>query len=294
MSSPFFITPRPTPNYRIEPVHVLPFPGVGSAAAVGHACGFDDYIQRPKTQSPRPQKTYNKKTITVMNSKAPSLNATEHPVGLDGYFTLILSCLVLITTAGLYWLWLIKTVYQCAKQAPTTVQDCDLIAVLGRRPVMDEISHEYKCRLNRAITLFEQGYANKILVVGGRTGDNTRSEEDLGIQYLMQKGLNADSLMAEDHSRHTLENLHNARRFFLDQPAKTTALITSRYHLARSHRMARSLGIVHRLCAAEDEFTLNSATVINVMKEAFFIHWYEIGRAWAYAANSQKSLSRIR
>jgi len=229
-----------------------------------------------------------------MTSKAPSLNATEHAVGLDGYFTLLLSSLVLIASAGLYWVWLIKIVYQCAKQTPAAVQDCDLIAVLGMRPVKDRINDEFECRLNRAITLFEQGYANKILVVGGKTGDNTRSEAELGVQYLLQKGLNADSLMAEDHSRHTLENLHNAKRFFLNQPDKTAALITSRYHLARSHRMACSLGLTHRLCAAEEEFSFNLYALANLMKEAFFIHWYEIGKAWAYAVNSQKSLSRIR
>lgn len=229
-----------------------------------------------------------------MSRKLSSFNATEHPVGLDGYFTLLLSNLVLIASAGLYWLWLVKVVYQCAKQAPVQVPDCHLAAVLGMRPVNDKINSEFKCRLNRAISLFEHGYTNKILVVGGKTGNNTLSEAQLGIQYLLNNGLHAANLMAEDHSRHTLENLHNAKRFFLNQPGETTALITSRYHLARSHRMACSLGLNHRLCAAEDIFVFSLKSLTALMREAYFIHWYEIGKAWAFAVNNQKSLNRIR
>jgi uncharacterized SAM-binding protein YcdF (DUF218 family) len=228
----------------------------------------------------------NNNDYPLMNSKSPSLNATEHAVGLDGYFTLLLSNLVFIASAGLYWFWLIKVVYQCAKQAPVLAPNCDVIAVLGMRPTNNEINDEFKSRLNRAVTLFEQGYANKILVVGGKTGCNTCSEAELGVQYLIGKGLNADSLLVEDHSRHTLENLHNAKRFFLNQADKTAALITSRYHLARSHRMAQSLGLSHRMCAAEGEFTVNLKTWVNVLKEAYFIHWY--------AVNNKKSLNRIR
>ncbi|MCG6968934.1 MAG: YdcF family protein [Gammaproteobacteria bacterium] len=229
-----------------------------------------------------------------MNTKPQSVNVTQNAVGLDGYFTLFLSNIVLLATAGLYWLWLIKVVYQFSKHTPVLVQDCDLIAVLGLRPANDQITAEFKLRLNRAVALFEQGYANSVLVIGGKTGNNTHSEAELGVRYLLDKGLSKNYLMAEDHSRHTLENLHNAKRFFLNQPNQIAALVTSRYHLARSHRMANSMRIAHRLCAAEDELKITLKTVINILKEAYFIHWYEIGKAWAYSVNNKNSLNRIR
>jgi uncharacterized SAM-binding protein YcdF (DUF218 family) len=234
-----------------------------------------------------------------MNTNVPpvhdkSANATQHAVGLDGYFTLLLSNLVLLATGGLYWLWLIKIVWQFSKRTPVDAQDCDLIAVLGMRPDNNQINNEFKLRLNRAALLFEQGYANTVLVIGGKTGNNTHSEAKLGMQYLQRKGLSGTSLKGEDHSRHTLENLHNAKRFFLNQPHQSAALITSRYHLARTHRMANSLRLKHRLCAAEDDFKISPKTLIKILKEAYFIHWYEIGKAWAYGVNSQKSLNRIR
>jgi len=229
-----------------------------------------------------------------VDSKTQTLNATQHAVGLDGYFTLLLSNLVLLATGGLYWLWLLKAVYQCAKHAPVDPPGCDVIAVLGMRPDNNQINAEFKTRLDRAATLFEQGYANTILVVGGKTGNNSRSEAELGMAYLLKQGFSRDSLMAEDHSRHTLENLHNAKRLFLGNQNRTAALITSRYHLARSHRMANSLRLPHRLCAAEEEFTFNFKMLINLLREAYFIHWFEVGKAWAYGVNSQKSLNRIR
>ncbi|WP_455210583.1 YdcF family protein [Kaarinaea lacus] len=229
-----------------------------------------------------------------MNSKAQTTNATEHAVGLDGYFTLLLSNLVLVATAGLYWLWLIKVVYRHGKRAQVQVANCDLLAVLGMRPENNQINAEFKTRLNRAARLFEHGYGNTILVIGGKTGNNTHSEAELGIQYLLKQGLSAENLLAEDHSRHTLENLHNAKRFFMNQSNQTAAIITSRYHLERSHRMASSLQLSHSMCAAEDEFKWDVKTLFNILKEAYFLHWYEIGKAWAYGINSQKSLNRIR
>lgn len=229
-----------------------------------------------------------------MSSKAQAANASEHAVGLDGYFTLLLSNLVLLATAGLYWLWLIKVVYQCGKRAPVQIPSCDLLAVLGMRPENNQINDEFKSRLNRAAKLFEQGCANTILVIGGKTGNNTYSEAQLGIQYLQKQGLDPEHLLGEDHSRHTLENLHNAKRFFVHKSSQTAVIITSRYHLERSHRMANSLQLTHCLCAAEDQFTWGVKSFFNILKEAYFIHWYEIGKAWAYGVNSQKSLSRIR
>jgi uncharacterized SAM-binding protein YcdF (DUF218 family) len=229
-----------------------------------------------------------------MHHEPQTAQSTAHAVGLDGYFTLLLSNLVLLATAGLYWLWLVKVVYQCGKSTPANVQNCSLLAVLGNRPENNQITDEYKSRLNRAARLFEQGHANTILVIGGKTGNNLQSEAELGVRYLLDKGLSKNHLMREDHSRHTLENLQNAKRLFFKKQTQTAAIITSRYHLERSHRMASSLQLAHCLCAAEDEFTLDLKTAMNILKEAYFIHWYEIGKAWAYGVNSQKSLSRIR
>lgn len=228
-----------------------------------------------------------------MTAKSQSLNATEHAVGLDGYFTLLLSNIVLLCTGGLYWLWLLKAAYARAKNTPVAVNNCDLIVVLGMRPHNDQINLEFKTRLNRAVTLFDQGYAKQILVLGGKTGNNPQSEAQLGIQYLLDRGLPQTNLLAEDHSRHTLENLHNARRLVCGKQDKTAALITSRYHLERSHRMSRSLQLSHKLCAAEAEFKLHNQIFINLLKEAYFIHWFEVGKTWSFAVNNRKSLNRI-
>ena len=229
-----------------------------------------------------------------MNSQARSGNATAPAVGLDGYFTLLLSNVVLIATAGVYWLWLSKIVYHRGKHTPAQVHNCDVLAVLGMRPNNNQINDEYKTRLNRAVTLFEHGFANSILLIGGKTGNNTESEAELGVQYLVKRGLSAEFLLREDRSRHTLENLHNSRGLISNHKDKTAAIITSRYHLERCRRMANSLQLTHRLCAAEDEFLLDVKTLFNILKEAYFIHWYEIGKAWAYCVNSQNSLNRIR
>ena len=113
------------------------------------------------------------------------------------------------------------------------------------------------------------------------------------MDYLLTKGVARENILLEDSSRHTLENLHHARSMYLGKKNKTTCLVTSRYHLARSHVFAQGLNIWHRLCAAEDEFTLNSRNVMHFAREAYFLHWYKVGKWWSNTMNSQHSMRRI-
>lgn len=228
-----------------------------------------------------------------MSSNSRTISLSTHRIGADGYFTLFLSNLVFVVTFGLYWLYLFNYVFRIAKHTPSNCQSADMIAVLGVRLVNDEISKEFQTRIDRGLELFEQGLANKILLVGGKTGDNTVTEAEIAAEYLLRIGLSRNYVLLEDSSRHTLENLTNARNLYLGKNGKTTAIVTSRYHLARSHVFAKQLKIAHVVCAAENDFTLNSNTVIKMFIEAYFLHWYAVGKIWAHAVNSEKSLNRI-
>jgi uncharacterized SAM-binding protein YcdF (DUF218 family) len=228
-----------------------------------------------------------------MNSAIRSLNLTNRAIGADGYFTLLLSNAVLVLTFGLYWLWLTKFVYRTAKDTATEAADNDVIAVLGVKLIDDRMSEEYCHRINRAIELFEQGIANKILLVGGRTGANSKTEAACAMDYLLKKGLAREHILLEDRSRHTLENLRNARDGHLGRNHKSAAIVTSRYHLARSHVFAKQLQLTHVVCAAEEAFELSPKTVGKLLLEGYFLHWYMVGKLWARSVNNQKSLSRI-
>lgn len=229
-----------------------------------------------------------------MASESQTINVNAASIGGDGYFTLILSNVLILCTAGISLLWYLKQVVKYATQTPSVTPNCDVLMVLGMRPDNDNPGEDFITRLNRAKTLFEVGSANKILIVGGKTGNNSKTEAQIGMEYLAGAGIPPDFILLEDHSRHTLENLSNARSVYLGKNEKSTSIITSRFHLARSHIMAKGLQLSHTMCGAEERFDTSLRNLLHIFVEAYFIHWYYTGKLWANSIRSEKSLRRIR
>ena len=222
-------------------------------------------------------------------------NIAKHPVGTDGYVTFVLSNLVILMTLGVFWLRHIRQVYVTAKNSCVPTTHCDYLLVFGMRLKDNQISADFSQRLDRAAMLYQTKMADRIVILGGLTGKNTKTEAACGKAYLVtQKKIPPDAIQLEESSRHTLENLHNVRTALRAHANNfNTVLITNRYHLARSHNIATGLSIPHQLCPAEDRLVLGLKIIPKIAVEAYFIHWYKTGKIWSQLTKNQKSLARI-
>lgn len=219
----------------------------------------------------------------------------ESFVGWDGWLTLSLAILFMLVTAGLSYLFALVRVVYLAVTTPIAPPFQDVMLVLGSRLRENTITADYAIRLRRAIALFDNG--KRILLVGGTTHDNRTSEATEGRRFLIAGEIPQDRIILEDTSRHTLENLHRARDSLkgLDPPGiHPCLLITSRYHLARAHAMAAGLDIPHVLCAAEDSASFSPSYLLKFIQDAFYLHWYWVGKAWSHLVRSDHSLKRIK
>jgi uncharacterized SAM-binding protein YcdF (DUF218 family) len=213
-------------------------------------------------------------------------------MGLDGLAMLALSNLALLATDGLSGLWLLGQVWRVARTTPATNDDDGWIVVLGVRLRRDQIRPDYALRLQRAAALYRANPDRRILLVGGTTGGSL-SEAAHGRQFLIEAGLPAACLFTEDHSLHTLENLRQARCLLAEVRECPFTLVTNRYHLARSVAMAAGLGLQAHPCAAEDRLPLNLPSVGRLLREAYYLHWYHVGRLWSRWTRNRHSLARI-
>ena len=218
--------------------------------------------------------------------------ARQLGMGWDGLAMLVLSNLLLLATLGLSGLWLLRRVWRVARDAPVADVDGDWIVVLGARLIHDQVAPGYARRLRRAAALHHADPRRRILLVGGCTGGSV-SEAERGRELLVELGLPAASLFIEDQSLNTLDNLRHARRLLAGDGARPFVLVTSRYHLARSEALARGLGLQPVLCAAEDRLRLKRWTLWRLGLEAWYLHWYEVGRAWSRWTRNRHSLARI-
>lgn len=217
----------------------------------------------------------------------------QFSMGWDGLAMLALSNLLLLATAGLSGLWALQRVWRIARSAPCVADaDSGWVIVLGMRLRRNRVSRDYSDRLQRAAALYRANPRHRLLLVGGTTGGNV-SEAECGRQFLLEIGIPASSLFVEDRSLHTLDNLRHARPLLGDDGDRPFALVTNRYHLARSQALAHGLGLRPLLCAAEDRLRLNPATLWRLGLEAYYLHWYAVGNAWSRWTRNRHSLARI-
>jgi hypothetical protein len=109
----------------------------------------------------------------------------------------------------------------------------------------------------------------------------------------MSAGVPAGRILVEDRSAHTLENLRHARSMLAQRSRQPLALITSRYHLARSAAMARGLRLRPALCAAEDCWRDGLLPSVRLLREGYLLHWYHVGRTWSHWTGNRRSLAKI-
>ena len=214
--------------------------------------------------------------------------------GRDGLFTLLLANAVIAATAGLTWLWMLLRVYRRARYTPTVVDPKPLTLVPGLRLECDRVTPVFAARLDRAQTLHAAGQTQSLMLLGGVTGGSQQSEAACGRDYLLKRGLSPEALLLEDGSRHTLENLQHARAQLSETLRNSVCiLVSSRSHLARCLDLARGLGMRVVPCAAEAEFRLSPALALELLREAYFLHWYHVGRLWSRLTRNTHSLNRI-
>jgi glycosyltransferase involved in cell wall biosynthesis len=210
-------------------------------------------------------------------------------IGMDGLAMLLLSNIVILATGGISLIVTAAGVYRVAQHMPRQAASGGCYMVLGMRLNQGKLSPDYVLRLNTAQAMFTPD--SRILILGGKTSPFAQSEAQAGQAYLIAQGVPADNILIEDQSRHTLENLQQAKRLLAEN--EQVILITNRYHLARSHAFAKGFSIAHSLCAAEPRLVLNLRTLFKMMQESYLLHWYEVGKVWARWTANKKMLKRI-
>ena len=216
---------------------------------------------------------------------------TERATDWDRNITFCLAIAAILGTGGLGLVYAFYHVCRIARSAPADADGRGPILVMGARLNDNQASAEFATRLSRALQIFRN---RPIIVLGGRPGRSALSEASVGRDWLIRRGVPKQAIVVEESSNHTLENLREARSLLDGNAPNGVVLISSRYHLARCGVLARALGLRHSLCGAEDRFSLDLRAFPRVALEAFFIHWFFVGRLWARLIRSTRMQDRVR
>jgi uncharacterized SAM-binding protein YcdF (DUF218 family) len=122
-------------------------------------------------------------------------------------------------------------------------QPVDAIVVLGAAQFNGRPSDVFKARLEHAVALWDGGWADWLIVTGGKLPNDDMTEADVARGWAIAHGVPPDRILAEDDGRTTLESLQAVRGIFRDNGLRTGLFVSDETHMLRVLRMADDLGI---------------------------------------------------
>jgi len=155
-----------------------------------------------------------------------------------------------------------------------------VIAVLGAAEYNGRPSATFQGRLRHAETLFERGFAPKIIVLGGNKPGDRTTEAAAGRQWLLDQGVPETDVVAVPQGSNTLESIRAAATFMREGGLKSVILVSDPWHNLRIRRMARDLGLNAYVSATWHSAARSHWTRLSgYTRETFaYIYYRVIGR----------------
>jgi len=147
-----------------------------------------------------------------------------------------------------------RSLYHAVRQqaARDEARPADAIVVFGAAQYNGAPSPVYKARLDHAFDLEERGLAPLVITTGGSGGDPHFTEGGVGRDYLIQRGVAAEKILAETRSETTYQNVQAIARLLQKRGARSLIAVSDGFHLYRIKLMCASEGLTAYASPAPD------------------------------------------
>ena len=150
------------------------------------------------------------------------------------------SVLLVVLAAGYYAL----TLYQVHRTGRTDqARPVDAIVVMGAAQYDGTPSAQLQARLDHVVTLWSQGLARLVVVTGGKQPGDRFTEAEASTAYLVERGVPADAIVAENTSRNTYDSLVGVQSLLAERGATRVLIVSDPFHLLRSRLIAEEVGL---------------------------------------------------
>jgi uncharacterized SAM-binding protein YcdF (DUF218 family) len=194
----------------------------------------------------------------------------RHPV-ITGFLALVLVAAGLIVASAV-------AVWNAAHTDDARrIDHTDAILVLGAAQYNGRPSAVFAERLNQARVLYEQGRAPLIITLGANEPGDRTTEAEAGRDYLVQRGVPSDAVVAEAHGNDSYASIQAAVGYMDDHDLRSAFLVSDPWHNLRIKRMAGDLGITAYASAAEHSAARSSGTRLSgYVRETFAYLYYRV------------------
>lgn len=157
-----------------------------------------------------------------------------------------------------------------------TPQKADVVIVLGGGIVTDTKSLPWMVeeRVQKAVELYKDGYALKMIVTGGEIKGHNYSESDFMGPYGISLGVSPPDMFAEGKAKDTRTNAIYSGAIMDKQSLKTALVVTSEFHTQRACHVFRKLNMDVVCVAAFKNPVYNNNYFRNLMDFRMIVREY--------------------
>lgn len=178
-------------------------------------------------------------------------------------------CFVFFITAVLYFFLIAYVIVFSAKNFQGKA---DAVVVLGAAQWNGKPSPILKERINHALKIMESGKTNYIFFTGGYGRNSKFAESEVSKAYSVKKGISPDSILVENISNSTIENIYYARKQFKKNNINSIILVSDPMHMLRSKIIANYFGIKAFTSPTQtSKFQSVSSKIKFAVYEAYYI-----------------------
>lgn len=120
-------------------------------------------------------------------------------------------------------------------------KNADIVIVLGHKLKDNLPTIVLKYRLQKTINYYDLYNPSMIILSGGITNGNSKTEASIMKEYLLKNGIDDKCIVLEDSSTDTIENIRNCKKYI--DCNKKIVLITSNYHMLRAKMICKLNGL---------------------------------------------------
>ena len=186
-------------------------------------------------------------------------------------------CIIICIITLLGCIWLAVIIWQYAKVDEKYA--ADVIIVLGARTEDDEVSPVYRERLNHAVRLYEEGYADKVILTGGYGKGNLYSDAYNAKTYVEVQGIVSEDILIEEESIITQQNIENAKAIMDENGYQKAIIVSDPLHMKRAMDMADDIGIeAYSSPTPTTKYVSLKSKIPFLAREVFFYTGYKLSR----------------
>ncbi len=185
--------------------------------------------------------------------------------------------LIVVLAVGLVGVTAVSVWQAAHNDEASRVDHADAIVVLGAAQYNGRPSPVFQARLDHALSMFRNGFSDRIIVAGGGRAGDVYTEGEAGREYLMGEGVPLESVNASEQGNTTVQSLRAVADLMRSEGLDSAFLVSDPWHNLRVRRMARDLGITAYVSATGASAARSQETRFSgYTRETFAYLWYRV------------------